>query len=99
MIKWVLLIILLNSADALLTYFLINHGASELNPIMAFMLEQGTTQFLLAKLVLVNALAVFIAIVSQTYSIAKTGFTLITCLYAGVFLYHMVNVCQLLQGR
>ncbi len=39
----------LSLADALLTLFLLSHGAMELNPVMDFFLRLGPTPFLLAK--------------------------------------------------
>jgi hypothetical protein len=45
----IVLILLLSVMDALLTIVLINHGATEINPIMAFYLEMGPYPFLFVK--------------------------------------------------
>ncbi len=45
----IVLILLLSVMDALLTIVLINHGATEINPIMAFYLEMGPYTFLFVK--------------------------------------------------
>ena len=55
----ILLIILLSIADAYLTLALINHGAIELNPIMAFYLKWGPVAFFGIKYFLTCA-AVFL---------------------------------------
>lgn len=43
------IILLLSVVDAILTLFLINHGAIEVNPIMAFYLDFGPYTFLSVK--------------------------------------------------
>lgn len=45
----IVLILLLSVMDAMLTIVLINHGATEINPIMAFYLELGPYTFLFVK--------------------------------------------------
>jgi hypothetical protein len=51
----IILILIFSVMDALLTLVLINHGAVELNPIMAFYLELGPYHFLLVKYALTSA--------------------------------------------
>lgn len=46
------LILLLSVADAFLTLFLMDHGAIELNPFMAFFIELGSLPFLMVKYIL-----------------------------------------------
>jgi hypothetical protein len=45
----VLLIILLSVVDAYLTLILVSRGAEELNPVMAYYLDQGPFAFFLVK--------------------------------------------------
>lgn len=45
----ILVILLLSVVDAILTLFLINHGAIEVNPIMAFYIDLGPYTFLSVK--------------------------------------------------
>ena len=45
----IVIILLLSVVDAILTLFLINHGAIEVNPIMAFYLDFGPYTFLSVK--------------------------------------------------
>ena len=45
----VIVILLLSIADALMTLFLLSHGAVEVNPLMAYFLEIGTVAFMLVK--------------------------------------------------
>jgi hypothetical protein len=58
----VMVILVLSITDALLTLFLLDHGAVELNPIMAFFLEIGATTFMMVKYAL-TALSVSIILV------------------------------------
>ena len=50
----ILLILFLSVIDAILTLFLISHGAIELNPIMAFYLGVGPYTFLFVKYALTS---------------------------------------------
>ncbi len=50
----IVLILFLSVIDAILTLFLINHGAIEINPIMAFYLEVGPYTFLFVKYALTS---------------------------------------------
>jgi len=45
----IVLILLLSVLDALLTLFLIDHGSTELNPVMSYFLEHGPFVFMGAK--------------------------------------------------
>ena len=58
----VILVLLLSVADGFLTLFLLRHGATELNPVMAYFLNIGPLAFLGSKYLL-TAGAVFIVIV------------------------------------
>jgi len=50
----IVLILFLSVMDAILTLFLIDHGAIEINPIMAFYLEVGPYTFLFVKYALTS---------------------------------------------
>jgi hypothetical protein len=52
-------ILLLSIVDALLTLFLIDHGAVEINPLMAFYLNVGPLAFIVVKYTL-TSLSVFV---------------------------------------
>jgi hypothetical protein len=56
----ILLIILLSIADAYLTLHLVNRGAIELNPIMAFYLDRGPLAFFGMKYLLTCAAVILI---------------------------------------
>lgn len=45
----VLLILLLSLTDAILTLYLVGHGAAEINPLLNYFLNQGHLPFLLVK--------------------------------------------------
>ena len=56
----ILLIIGLSILDAILTLYLISHGASEINPIMDYFLDYGPIAFFGAKYLLTCASAVIV---------------------------------------
>jgi hypothetical protein len=56
----VLVIVMLSIADAFLTLDLVHRGASELNPIMAFYLDQGPLMFFTVKYLLTSAAVLMI---------------------------------------
>lgn len=59
------IVILVTSAcalDALLTSYLLNHGAVEANPVMAAMLAVGIVEFVVVKLALTGACLILLAI-------------------------------------
>ncbi|MBN1931121.1 MAG: hypothetical protein JW786_05880 [Desulfobacterales bacterium] len=56
----ILLIISLSILDAILTLYLISHGASEMNPIMNYFLDHGPLAFFGAKYLLTCAAAVLV---------------------------------------
>jgi hypothetical protein len=47
-------ILILSVLDAVLTLIVIQRGAKELNPVMAFFLEHGTSTFIVAKYILTS---------------------------------------------
>jgi hypothetical protein len=54
-------ILVLSLLDALLTLYLIDRGASEMNPVMAYFLEKGPLVFMVAKYLLTSlALIIFL---------------------------------------
>lgn len=60
-------ILLLSALDALLTLFLIENGAFELNPIMAFYIQVGPYWFLAAKYALTSIGVVSLLILRNIY--------------------------------
>ena len=60
----IILILFLSVADALLTLFLIDHGATEINPIMAYYLNVGPYTFFSIKYAL-TAVAVLVLLFCQ----------------------------------
>ena len=56
------LVLVLSVADGMLTLWLIDRGATELNPIMDYYLDQGPHIFMLAKY-LITAFVVIITVV------------------------------------
>lgn len=62
----IILVLVLSGVDALLTLFLMDYGAVELNPVMAFFIELGSLHFVLAKYSL-TAFSVFIVVIFNYY--------------------------------
>jgi hypothetical protein len=60
----VVAILLLSVLDAFLTLFLIEHGAIELNPVMAYFLDINTTIFLITKYALTAMSVVIILLLN-----------------------------------
>jgi hypothetical protein len=63
----ILLIILLSITDAYLTLDLINRGAVELNPIMAYYLNHGALAFFAMKYLLTCASVIVILVIKDLY--------------------------------
>lgn len=88
----ILLIVLLNSADAFLTSFALDIGATEFNPIVAQVLGQGMTTFLFFKLVLVNSMIVFAGFFGHNYSVGRIGLKVAAWVYSLLTLWHVANL-------
>ena len=56
-------VLVLSATDALMTLYLLHHGAHELNPVMAYFLKQGPLIFLLVKYLL-TAFAVTVVVLA-----------------------------------
>ena len=93
--KLVLLIVLLNSADAFLTSFALDIGATEFNPIVAQVLGHGMTAFLFFKLVMVNSMIVFAGFFGYSYPVGRIGLKVASWVYSLLTLWHVVNLSQL----
>lgn len=87
-------IILLSLTDALLTLYLIRHGAAEANPIMEHFLRYGTLPFLAAKYLLTTASIVLLLIYKNVYIFgtrirAKYLFIVIFLIFASVVVWEV----------
>jgi len=90
-------IILLSITDAVLTLYLIRHGASEINPIMEHFLKFGPLPFLAAKYLLTTASVVLLlkyknAHIFGTKFRAKYLFVIILLIYISVVLWEMLLI-------
>ena len=63
-------ILILSILDAVLTLVVIQRGASELNPVMAYFLEHGTLTFIVAKYVL-TSIGVLILLIFKNVFLTK----------------------------
>ena len=63
----IVLIMGLSVVDALLTLLLLDHGAVELNPVMAYFLNRGPLVFMTAKYLLTTAGVLIVLILNQAF--------------------------------
>lgn len=74
--------------DTTSTLYIISHGGSEANPLMAWALEQGTTWFILIKIL--PALAGFMLLgVLTKFPISKVLAVLLTVIYGSIIVVHL----------
>ncbi len=80
------LVLLLSVADALLTLWLLENGAIEINPIMAYFIEVGADAFMAVKYFL-TSLAVVIAVILHYAFVRyfRIQFRLLLHFFAGCF--------------
>lgn len=95
--RLLLLMMLLNSADAFFTSLALDFGVAEANPIMAATLKVGMTCFLFNKLIVVNLLILFLGLIGKNYYVGRKGIVFVACVYTLLTIYHMVNLSQLLM--
>ncbi len=60
-------IICLSLIDAVMTLHLISHGATEINPVMAYFLDKGTVNFIVAKYILTSLAVIIILLLKNNY--------------------------------
>ena len=79
-------ILFLSVSDALLTLFLIDHGAYETNPIMAYYLNLGPYIFFTVKYTLTSLGVIALLIFrNQIYRTIKVSASALLYLFAGIF--------------
>jgi hypothetical protein len=61
------LILIFSLADAFLTLLLVDRGATELNPVMACVLNHGPAAFIGAKYLLTSISVIILVILSQVF--------------------------------
>lgn len=93
----ILAVVLLSMLDAILTLFLVNRGAAELNPIMAYCLSLGPSVFILAKYALTCVSVLVLLILSNVFILrikiyAKTFFHYIIGVFSCVILWELYLV-------
>jgi len=97
----IVLILFLSVADALLTLFLIGHGATEINPVMAFYLNIGPYAFLTVKYLL-TSLSVILLLICQNVFLrtikiyTRSIFYLIIATFASVVIWECYLIFDVL---
>jgi hypothetical protein len=65
---WVVtMVLLLSVADAFLTLFLLNHGAVELNPVMAYFIDIGPYAFVGSKYLITVGSVLIVVVLNYTF--------------------------------
>jgi len=81
-------IVVANLADAILTYSAVSSGkASELNPLMAFLLEANAVYFFLVKLLLVT-LGLVLLFLSKNQKLACYALWVCAAAYTVILIVH-----------
>lgn len=89
--RWVALLFLLCLGDALFTLVQVNNGASELNPLMDYLLKAGHDVFLFWKMT-VTVLSLFVlGVYLPRYRWARSCFGALTLVYGCLCIYHLVG--------
>ncbi len=86
--------VILNTADAYFTWVALSNGASEMNPLMLFLITLGFFWFFLFKILVVNSAAVILAYLGREYKVAKLGFTLTSIAYLVICVRHVMMLCH-----
>lgn len=82
----VTLVLVLSVVDGILTLWLINNGATEANPVMAYYLRQGPQIFMAAKYLITAAAVVIAVTLSHTVSrIFRVRINQLLKVFAGCF--------------
>ena len=98
--RLIVLILFFSVVDAFLTLFLIDHGAIELNPLMAFYIDLGPLLFVTVKCAL-TCLSIFVLLVYSNNSIKSLNiyigsmFSFIFVAFAGVVAWQLYLVVRL----
>lgn len=75
----------LNLLDLAITLYALNHGGVELNPVM-----RCVPIMIAYKTVIVGALCLWPS--KRTEPLAKYGLWAITAVYAGIIIWHLINI-------
>ena len=83
----ILLCVVLTLLDTIFTLFLVSHGAVEINPLMAYLLDQGAFVFFVVKYLVTCTCLIFILLNKNCYLFrtkirAKVFFVLLAIPYA-----------------
>lgn len=89
---------LLSCADAFFTLLLLDRGAIEVNPVMAYAIDQGTLTFTISKLLLTGIGILMLVFLSRSrlFNRVRTGLflTLFFSAYACLVCYQVVLLLQ-----
>jgi hypothetical protein len=80
-----------SSLDAILTFFQLENGASELNPLMRQIIQSGFQSTLIFKSVVVGLIACFLASL-QNFKISFYAMYVLATVYVAVLAYHLICI-------
>ena len=87
-------ILLLSILDAFLTLIVIQRGATELNPVMAYFLELGTPTFIVAKYIL-TSIGVLILLIFKNVFLSKIKIYTHSLFPCVIFVFSLVVAWEL----
>lgn len=87
----VIAILVLNVLDALFTLVWVQRGGSEGNPLMAWILELGSSAFLIQKTFVVG-LWLLLLVVHKNFRLARLGLWALAGIYSLLILYHLALI-------
>ena len=98
----IIVVILLSVTDAMLTLYLIHHGAAEINPIMGHFLKYGPLPFFTSKYLLTTASVVLLLIYQNVHLFgtkirAKFLFIIFFAVFAAVVLWELYLIFFVLE--
>jgi hypothetical protein len=87
----VVAILVLNVLDALFTLVWVQRGGSEGNPLMAWILDLGSSAFLIQKTFVVG-LWLLLLVVHKNFRLARLGLWALAGIYSLLILYHLALI-------
>jgi len=96
----ILLILFLSLLDACLTLYLINQGAMEMNPVMAYFLDRGVGAFITAKYAMTSLSILILLLLSNVFIrrlriYTRTIFSYVILVLGSVVVWELFLICKL----
>jgi len=82
-------VLVLSVLDMVFTIFHLNHGGTEANPVMAWMLDMGGQPLFMAVKLVSTFAGLFVLLVHVRFRRVKSLLTVAFVLYLGIFIFHL----------